>query len=704
MASKLKWILGIAGGLVIVLILVIYVILSSYDFNNLKPHIAKAAQDATGRKLTIGGDIDLDIGLTPALVLSDVTFQNAPWGSRPELARIRRFEVQVALLPLLTGNIEIKRFILLEPDILVETDKYGKSNLTFERPKKTVPQQEEEKGSPEGMAKLPALTFNKLQVERGRLAYRDGQSGKTYKVMLNSFAASAAGIDSPVEITLKGDFNREPFDVSGTLGPLPALVNPEKAWSLDLTAEFADVTVNLDGSIKDALAQRGIDLGFSVQAQELTKLSSISGKPLPLHGPLELAGRAADSGPKTYKISDLKVKLGSNNLGGSVEINLAQKPPRLTAMLSSERLDLRPLLPESKGKGKAGAKPDRPKRVFPGDPLPLDALKQADGTVNIRAGQILLPKLAVKDLTADIILKRGQLIVNPIKAAIGGGTLNGRITLQPRGRAAEMNTQIKIEGLKLGSMLKELNITDALEGNLDVGFNLKGRGVSVAALMAGLDGHTSVIMSNGRINNKYVGLLGGDLSSSVFRLLNPAKEKADHTTINCLVSRFDIKKGIADSTALVFDTERMSVVGEGKINLKSEKLDLSLKPMPKEGVGSSGLGKISMSLGELAKPFKLGGTLAEPSLALDPAQAAITLGKAIGGTALFGPVGIAASLVSRGSGDENPCLAAIEAAKKGVKKPMKGKGVVEKSTESVGEGVKGMGEEIGKGLKKLFGK
>jgi hypothetical protein len=222
--------------------------------------------------------------------------------------------------------------------------------------------------------------------------------------------------------------------------------------------------------------------------------------------------------------------------------------------------------------------------------------------------------------------------------------------------------------------------------------------------MAGLDGHTSVIMSNGRINNKYVGLLGGDLSSSVFRLLNPAKEKADHTTINCLVSRFDIKKGIADSTALVFDTERMSVVGEGKINLKSEKLDLSLKPMPKEGVGSSGLGKISMSLGELAKPFKLGGTLAEPSLALDPAQAAITLGKAIGGTALFGPVGIAASLVSRGSGDENPCLAAIEAAKKGVKKPMKGKGVVEKSTESVGEGVKGMGEEIGKGLKKLFGK
>ena len=148
MASKLKWILGIGGVLVVALIVAVYVILSSYDYNNLKPHITKAAWDATGRKLTIGGDIDLDIGLTPALVLTDIKFQNPSWASRPELAKIRRFEVQVALLPLLGGNIEIKRFILLEPDILIETDKYGKSNLAFETPKKTVPNQEEEKEKP----------------------------------------------------------------------------------------------------------------------------------------------------------------------------------------------------------------------------------------------------------------------------------------------------------------------------------------------------------------------------------------------------------------------------------------------------------------------------------------------------------------------------------------------------------------------------
>ena len=80
--------------------------------------------------------------------------------------------------------------------------------------------------------------------------------------------------------------------------------------------------------------------------------------------------------------------------------------------------------------------------------------------------------------------------------------------------------------------------------------------------------------------------------------------------------------------------------------------------------------------------------MAEPSLALDSKQTAIILGKTIGGTVLFGPIGIAAALISGSSGGDNPCLAAIEAAKKGVsvsgdKKTEKEKGMAEKSVESV---------------------
>ena len=111
----------------------------------------------------------------------------------------------------------------------------------------------------------------------------------------------------------------------------------------------------------------------------------------------------------------------------------------------------------------------------------------------------------------------------------------------------------------------------------------------------------------------------------------------------------------------------MSVVGGGKINLKDENLNLSLQPSPKKGIGISGVGKLSLSIGELAKPIKLGGTLAHPSLVVDPAQTFVAIGKAVGGIVLFGPAGVLAALASASPADKNPCLTAIEAAKKGRK-------------------------------------
>jgi len=668
--AKLKWILLTGAVLIVVLIVTVYAILSSYDYNDLKPQIAKAAWNATGRELTIGGDIKLKLGLIPALVLTDIKFQNALWGTRTDLAKIRHFEVHIALLPLLKRNIEVKRLILVEPDILIETDKYGKSNLVFEAPKKQIPPPEEETTSAEDISLLPAFIFNKIQIKKGYFVYRDGQSGKTYKIQLKLLTASAAGIDDPVKISINGDYHNQPFDVTGTIGPPATLVNSDKAWSLNLIAKAFDTTVTLDGSIKDIKTPRGMDLGFRIKARDLTKLSQLAGKTLPLTEPFEMAFRATDIGLKAYRLSDFKATLGSNDLSGSIDINLVKKTPLLTAMLLSKKIDLQPNLSEHKKTGNLEVKHYKPakksKKVFSDDPLLLDALNHAEGTVKIQADRFLLPRLALKHLAAEITLKGGSLTIRSIKAAIGSGKLNGRLTIKPWGKAATVTTQLKVEDCNLGNMLKGLNITDALEGNLNVDINLKGQGRSVATLMAGLNGSASIQISQGRINNKHINLLGADISASVLRMLYPKKEKVDYTRINCLVSRFDIKKGLAVSTAMVFDTSSMSVFGEGEINLKTEEIDFSLHPVPKEGIGFSGIGKLSLSLGKLSEPFKLGGTLAEPSLTLDPTETATTLGKAIGGTLLFGPFGIAAALISSSSGDDNPCLSAIEAINKEV--------------------------------------
>ena len=49
-----KWIVGIAATVCVVLLVVVYIIAASYDYNSLKPLITKTVKDFTGRDLTLG--------------------------------------------------------------------------------------------------------------------------------------------------------------------------------------------------------------------------------------------------------------------------------------------------------------------------------------------------------------------------------------------------------------------------------------------------------------------------------------------------------------------------------------------------------------------------------------------------------------------------------------------------------------------------
>ena len=89
----------------VVLIVALYAFLSLYDFNKFKPMIANAVKDATGRELTIAGDIDFELGIRPILTVEEISFQNALWSSTPDLAKIKRMEVQVAVYRCSSANL-----------------------------------------------------------------------------------------------------------------------------------------------------------------------------------------------------------------------------------------------------------------------------------------------------------------------------------------------------------------------------------------------------------------------------------------------------------------------------------------------------------------------------------------------------------------------------------------------------------------------
>ena len=140
---KIKWIVTGLFALVVAVVVAGVAILSTMEFEELRGIIEAEAKEATGRELKIAGPIDLKISLTPAISVEDVRFANAAWGSRADMISIRRFELEVALLPLLSGDIQVKRLVVVEPDILLETDKEGRGNWEMAAPAETA---EEEAG------------------------------------------------------------------------------------------------------------------------------------------------------------------------------------------------------------------------------------------------------------------------------------------------------------------------------------------------------------------------------------------------------------------------------------------------------------------------------------------------------------------------------------------------------------------------------
>ncbi|MBT7265465.1 MAG: AsmA family protein [Rhodospirillaceae bacterium] len=427
------------------------------------------------------------------------------------------------------------------------------------------------------------------------------------------------------------------------------------------------------GKITGLPAKPVYAVSFAVKGNDLSQFSNIAGMKLPKAPPYEIAGIFRN--PRgDYAVDNFKMKLGGTDVSGNVLASLKSKTPNITVALTSNNLDLADILaaaPQSDAPKEAVKKDDG--RVFPNDPLPVDGLKSATVNLKFLGKKVILNGAPLTDLSLGLALKGGKLTLDPFQAEFAKGKMIGVIILDGSRTRPSLLIDFKAKGTDVGKLLKDMDVTDMLTGAADTTITLKGSGGSVRQIMAGLNGKTEIIMKDGTVATKYLDLIAADLVKTVM------PGGADTTKINCLVNRFNIKQGIATNTAMVFDTEKMTISGGGKIDLRSEKLDLKIKPAPKDA-----------SLVSMAVPIDVGGTLKSPSAL--PSTTAVL--KGIAGLAL-GPVGLLALTVSAGSSDKNPCLAALNKpkAKTAAQKappPQKSSNPVNSVTDAIGGGLKSL--------------
>jgi AsmA-like protein len=99
-----------------------------FDGEAYKARLSKRVVDLTGRTMTVNGKAELDLSLPPKIVLNDVRVKNARWGSRPDMAHIKRVEIRLNPLKAISGGDSVAQIRLDGADVLLETNGQGLSN------------------------------------------------------------------------------------------------------------------------------------------------------------------------------------------------------------------------------------------------------------------------------------------------------------------------------------------------------------------------------------------------------------------------------------------------------------------------------------------------------------------------------------------------------------------------------------------------
>jgi uncharacterized protein involved in outer membrane biogenesis len=649
----LKWVVVV----LVLLVAVAVVAVLTVDVNRFKPQIAAAVEDATGRKLDIAEDMKLSL-MPLGVSVKRVSFANAGWGSRPQMATVGEFTAQLDLFALLGQQIKVDRLVLADVDMLLEKNRQGQANWEFTAQKPAgaaspVQQKVEARGG--SLSGLPVISD--VLLKNVKLAYRDAQSGAHNDVTLTELSVkqTAGGL---LATKLVANVDGNAITADGTLGSLDELMAPSRPWPVKLAVTLPGAKASVEGSIAQPLQAKGLALKLAAETPDLAKLAALAGASAP-PVPLSLQTEVKDLAPQRYGLTGIVAKVADSDLSGSGEVNLAGAKPAVKLELASKNMDVTQLMPKesgpksaaggtASGAGRPAAAPKSDGRLFSADPLPLDGLNAADAVLAYKAERLKAPMLDVQGVTLNLTLKDGVLNAKPAVANLASGNLSGDITVN--GKAKSLTARLDGKGVMLSEYLQKNGITDIVRrgGSTDLALDVSSSAVSLRQMMAGLNGKLVLKVGEGELKEEYIREFLPGLARAV-AALDRATAK---TKMHCVVTGLDFKNGVVTPKAMLAETGSLTMTGDGTVNLGTEQLDLRLVPSSRD-----------TGLAAALPPVRVRGALADPSFTPDPAALAKNLLGTAAGVAALGPLALLSPALGSGGDDAaTACAKAVALA------------------------------------------
>lgn len=550
------------------------------DQNKAKKYISAGVSKATGRQLSINGDLKLDLGWISRLSASQIQFENAQWSKHAQMVEVGLLDVQIDLWQLLSEfRLVLPTVTISQPKVILEKNAEGSANWELRAaPAATEPVPEHQR------TEFPVI--EKLIIKDGTFLFDDQETNNQVELKLTQ--AEAAGfLDEPVKLKAEGTYQKLPLTLSLDGGSYQNLRSTQEPYPVQINLGMGKVKAKIDGNLTDPLAMKGEDVTLDIQGDDMANLFPLIRLVFPSTPPYRLKGHLKHEG-EVWSFSNFSGQVGGSDLSGTIRVDTEPKRPVMKADLVSNMLDFKDLAgfiggtpgtgaTASEEQQKLAAADTENQRIFPDQRYSLERLRAMDADVRLRAKRILAPNLPIDDLNAKLSLNDGVLKFEPAVFGVANGRVEIFSTFDGSKHPSKVKIDARLRRLDLKRFLGNSPFAQKTIGPIGGRIDISGTGESFRELMATASGNTFFVMSGGEISELLVRLAGLDVAHTLGVMVRGDKP----IPIRCGLLNLQGENGQMGVQTLVFDTANSVISGEGKIDLRDEKVNIVVIPDPK---------------------------------------------------------------------------------------------------------------------------
>jgi len=600
LSNPLRWILYILGGLIASLLLIIILLATiriPIDLTGQKGMVESAASLALGRTVKIDDKILITTSVRPIFSLEGLRISNPKGFEKGDFLKMKTAEIQVRLLPLLLGKLQISKFSVKGLAVILVENKTGAVNWASQTPEKSKsePPPPPKPSAEESRLELTSdsLVLAKLVLEDISVDHRSPGQAEPLQFKIDECTGDMLP-GKPFVLLMKGKLVGEPYVTTIEIGSLQELVEDNRS-RMEIKTEIAKTQFDFAGSLDLARALRSMQLNATVTGERLDSLNGLLDLDLP---PLKSykAGAQLAMRRDRIELTDLVLQVGKSKLTGKMTADRSGAKPDVAIDLNSPLIQLNDFelgdwSPEKDDAGQPEGSQNRDKKTETAksdndnsstdqaveELLSPKVLARFNARMNVKAEKVMSGADALGSGVLTVTLKDGQFSLDPVKLNIPGGSFSMAAALKPDPRAPEASLRMLMKNFDFGVLVRRANPKADMGGTVNLDVDLKSSANSFEKLMANSNGYFDF---SGRLEDLEAGII--DLwAVNIIAAVATGKDKKP-SEINCAIGRWTMKDGLLTPNIFMIDTTKIRICGKGQVDFKKETIDLKMAPTPKK--------------------------------------------------------------------------------------------------------------------------